>query len=201
MFLCAPVQICVFCWTPVQTQDQEVTSTIMSHENPYKSPATLPPDDITADDVSSAPPDKKSISTQGTVLPRHIAAILDNMMALLLAVIVAKSFREDWPVVQTITAALTFLGYFFLSEGFLGRTTGKVLTGLMVVGLDGQRCTWRQALIRTVFRLLEVNAVLLGAAPAALSIVLSKKHQRFGDKVAGTVVVPTRRIRKFEKSA
>jgi len=43
-------------------------------------------------------------------------------------------------------------------------------------------------------RVLEVNPVLLGAFPAALSVVFSPKHQRFGDKLAGTIVVPPDRL-------
>jgi uncharacterized RDD family membrane protein YckC len=35
----------------------------------------------------------------------------------------------------------------------------------------------------------EVNPILLGALPAALAGVFSKRHQRFGDMLGGSVVV------------
>jgi uncharacterized RDD family membrane protein YckC len=74
------------------------------------------------------------------------------------------------------------------------RTLGKFCMGLIVVQYDGRRCTWRQAIIRTLFRFVEVNPLLLGALPAAISIIGSRHRQRFGDKVARTIVVPARRV-------
>jgi hypothetical protein len=41
-----------------------------------------------------------------------------------------------------------------------------------------------------LFRLLEVNPLLLGDLPAGISIVSSRDRQRIGDRVAGTVVIP-----------
>jgi uncharacterized RDD family membrane protein YckC len=130
------------------------------------------------------------------VLPRHIAAILDNLVAMVLGVLAAKTVAEDLPIVQLLALVATYLAYYLLFEGLASRTPGKLLTGLVVIQFNGARCTWRQALVRTCFRVLEVNPALLGAIPAAISIVFSRNHQRIGDKVAGTVVVPTYRIRR-----
>lgn len=77
-----------------------------------------------------------------------------------------------------------------LFEGLLSRTLGKMLNGLVIAQLDGQPCSWKQAFIRTAFRALEANPVL-GWLPAGIRVVWSRRHQRFGDLYAGTVVVPT----------
>jgi uncharacterized RDD family membrane protein YckC len=44
------------------------------------------------------------------------------------------------------------------------------------------------------FRLIETNPLLLGAIPAAARIVMTRDKQRFGDKVADTIVVFRRSI-------
>ncbi len=55
---------------------------------------------------------------------------------------------------------------------------------------DGRPCTWTQAAIRSVLRLLEVNPICVGALPAALVIVFSVRQQRLGDMLAHTLVEP-----------
>ena len=108
----------------------------------------------------------------------------------------AKTIDGDVPLIQVPLFVGTFLGYFVLSEGATGRTPAKWFLGLVVVQFDGRACTWRQAVIRTLYRLLEVNPILLGAIPAAISILRSPFRQRFGDRHAGTVVVLSRRIKR-----
>jgi uncharacterized RDD family membrane protein YckC len=141
-------------------------------------------------------PSYTALSTANTVAPRYIAASLDNVLAMVLGVVAAKSIGNDMPMASAIVLVVVYLAYFFISECLLSRTPGKLLTGLVVVGVDGERCTWGQTAIRTVFRLLEVNPLLLGAVPAALSVVFSPYHQRFGDKMAKTLVVETRELRR-----
>ena len=131
-------------------------------------------------------------STVSTVVPRYIAALLDNCVAMLLAVVAAKSISSNYPILQSIALVSTYFGYYFAFEALFSRTPGKLLTGLVVVDLYGGKCSHYQILIRTLFRLLEVNPLLLGALPAAISVVFSKYHQRFGDKIADTLVVDAR---------
>lgn len=138
----------------------------------------------------------KEISTSNTVLPRHIAAILDNLLAMLMGLLAAKSISNALPAVQIAAAIVVYFAYYFLFEAAISRTPGKLLTGLIIVRKDGSRASIREAAIRTAFRVLEVNPALFGGLPAALSIIASVDHQRFGDKVAGTIVVPPRRIRR-----
>ena len=92
-----------------------------------------------------------SISTAHTAIGRYIAASLDSFFALISAVVAAKAVPEDAFVWQVVLLVTGYLGYFLIFEGFMSRTPGKLLTGVMIVQYDGQRCTWRQALIRTLF--------------------------------------------------
>jgi uncharacterized RDD family membrane protein YckC len=97
------------------------------------------------------------LSTTNTVLPRYIAASMDNAIAMMLSFMAALGLIRDMPIVQFLILVFVYLGYFFLFEGLLSRTPGKFVTGLVVVGLEGEKCTWQQSAIRTAFRLLEVN--------------------------------------------
>lgn len=162
----------------------------MSDVDPYETPGEMsPPKPV---EVAR----KSAISTEGTVMPRYVAAVLDKVLAFLLSVIVAKLIGEEQYALQVVVFVLMFFGYYLIFELLFARTPGKLLTGLMVVQFNGKRCTWRHALIRTGLRVLEVNPVLLGSLPAAVSIVATSNHQRIGDVIADTVVVPARRVPK-----
>jgi uncharacterized RDD family membrane protein YckC len=128
-------------------------------------------------------------STANTVVPRYIAALLDNCVAMLLAVVGAKSVSSDLPLTQFALCIVVYLGYYFAFETLLARTPGKLLTGLIVVDVHGEKCSAGQSAIRTLFRILEVNPLLFGALPAAFSIIFFRHHQRIGDKLAKTFVV------------
>src|SRR4051812_10199830 len=137
-----------------------------------------------------------ALSTVDTVRPRHLAAVMDNVLAMVLAVLAAKMIDGSRPILQVVALVTVFLGYYLMFELLFSRTPGKFVTGLVIVELDGRRCSWRQVLIRTAFRVLEVNPLLLGGLPAALSIIFSEHHQRFGDKAAESLVVYSRVLRK-----
>jgi len=135
------------------------------------------------------------IPTANTIMARHLAAIFDNTLAMVLGVVVAKSIDGEPYQLQLVLFLIAYLGYFFLFEVLISRTPGKILTGLAVVKKDGSRITVGGVAIRTLLRILEVNPALLGYAPAALSIIFSKYNQRIGDRLAGSIVVPPDRIR------
>jgi hypothetical protein len=65
---------------------------------------------------------------------------------------------------------------------------GKALARLRVTDLEGGRANWRSALVRNLARPLDVLpfAYLLGG----VLVLGSRNHQRLGDRLAGTVVVP-----------
>lgn len=128
-------------------------------------------------------------SPQGTTVARHIAAVLDNLLAMLLAVVVVKQLPDEQPALQVFAMVVTYLSYYFLCELAFSSTPAKLLNGLVVRDFHGGRCSVRQTTIRTLMRLVEVNPLLLGGLPAAVRILSSRNKQRFGDRLANTVVV------------
>lgn len=85
--------------------------------------------------------------------------------------------------------------YFPASEALFGRTLGKFVTRTRVVNASGQRPSLGQVVIRTLFRLIEVNPLLAGGIPAGIAVVASRHKQRLGDMVAGTYVLRERDLR------
>jgi len=85
--------------------------------------------------------------------------------------------------------------YPMLMEAFCGgRTLGKLAVGLRVVRTDGGRIDFGQAAVRAGLGLIDVWATF--GALATLVIFLSKRDQRLGDMVAGTLVLRERRGRR-----
>ena len=121
--------------------------------------------------------------------PRIFAFILDNLLATVAAFLAVAALKSDSAYLAGGALCLTYLSYFFFSEALWSRTPGKYLQGLMVVDPSGGRCDWRRALLRTLLRLVEANPLLFGGLPAGLAILISKRNQRLGDLVAGTLVV------------
>lgn len=120
---------------------------------------------------------------------RFIATAIDHIIAFGMMLVVVRSVPETWPVLRGISVIAGYLGYFFILEGMWGRTLGKYFQGLIVRRLDGSSAGWSAALIRTLLRVVEVNPILFGAIPAGLVLISSKRRQRIGDMLAGTVVV------------
>jgi uncharacterized RDD family membrane protein YckC len=76
--------------------------------------------------------------------------------------------------------------YFAIMEGRFGQTLGKMALGIKVVREDGGRAGIREALLRTLLRIVDGIGTYLVALIVAL---ISDKNQRLGDMVAKTLVV------------
>jgi uncharacterized RDD family membrane protein YckC len=90
----------------------------------------------------------------------------------------------DWAMMTPglIAIAVTVM-HVAISEALTGRSLGKVLLGLRVTDLKGNRPTARQALIRNALKTFDLIAYLLLILP-----IVSPYRQRLGDMVAQTVV-------------
>ena len=77
--------------------------------------------------------------------------------------------------------------YSFLWEGFTGRSPGKMALDLRVVMVDGRPIGFSAAALRNVLRAADVlpGGYLVGVT----SMALSRRFQRLGDLVAGTMVI------------
>jgi len=126
---------------------------------------------------------------------RLLASIIDNLFAMVFGVfcgyliyLIFKYFNIEYTILIFIFTCIFYLFYFFFMESIWSRSLGKMFTGLEITNKDGSKISGKQALIRTIFRILEVNPLLMGGLPAALFIVFSSRKQRIGDILAKTVV-------------
>jgi uncharacterized RDD family membrane protein YckC len=90
---------------------------------------------------------------------------------------------SDWIILGAGVA--TYLLLTTLVELTAGRSIGKMLTGLHIVGLDGRPANAGARVLRNVFRVIDL---IIPGIPLAL-ILFSPLRQRAGDLGAGTVVV------------
>jgi uncharacterized RDD family membrane protein YckC len=120
---------------------------------------------------------------------RLFAAMVDNTFATLLCIPLAARLPGPLtPVTRGVILVTVYLGYFFVQEAVWHATLAKRFFGLRVVRLDGRPAGWSASFWRTILRILEVNPVLLGMIPGGLVVTWSKRKQRLGDMLAGTVV-------------
>jgi len=164
----------------------------MEHENPYQSPAVQ--DDEYRVPYVTPVIREPAVAPTRTIFPRYIAANVDALFAALFMLLALKANPLDYRVLHIVVAVVAVLAYYFITESLFARTPGKFLMGLVVRKFDGGKCGWREAAIRTGFRILEVNPLFLGGLPACALILISRNRQRLGDKVADTVVVLARRV-------
>jgi uncharacterized RDD family membrane protein YckC len=81
---------------------------------------------------------------------------------------------------------LLALSYYVFCEAATGATLGKRIVGIRVMGEDGERLTFRAAVIRNLLRLVDCLFFYLVGAIFALT---SQHGQRLGDRAAHTLVV------------
>ncbi len=100
-------------------------------------------------------------------------------------------------IAASFVVPLLLFGYPVICEAlWRGRTLGKAALGLRVVTVEGAPVRFRHALIRAGSDLVDLYGLgVLLVAPGvvgAVAIAVSKRNQRLGDMVAGTVVVRER---------
>src|SRR2546426_10891956 len=113
--------------------------------------------------------------------PRLLAALLDNLVGCIIAVVISANVPGLANAGRAVVLVVSYLAYFFVSESIWACSPFKRVFGLRVVRTDGQRAGWKEALVRTLLRVIEVNPILLGAVPGGLVVALSKRRQRLGD--------------------
>ena len=149
-------------------------------ENPYRSPL----------EASDTHPATEEVVAGRAGTGRFIAAQIDHMFAVVLFLVVGmNSASAIGDIAAGIAALSAYLCYYFVPEWVFGTTIGKSLFALRVQQISGQPCSAHQAAVRTLLRLVEVNPLLFGAIPAGIAILSTKRKQRIGDLLAGTIVV------------
>jgi uncharacterized RDD family membrane protein YckC len=85
--------------------------------------------------------------------------------------------------------SIVALAYFPVLERLYGHTLGKAVCRIRVVDAAGHIPSWRQSIMRTLWRLFEVNPIFLGGVPAGIVVLASKTRQRLADKEQSTFAV------------
>jgi len=128
-----------------------------------------------------------------TIPPRYFAFVVDNLFALVPGFMAMALLRPKNNVFGGVIVCFLYLLYFFVFEALWSRTLGKLITGLEIRMADGGALSSKAAAIRTLARITEANPLLFGGLPAAIAILSTKRKQRIGDMLAGTVVVVRKR--------
>ncbi|WP_212999781.1 RDD family protein [Winogradskya consettensis] len=127
---------------------------------------------------------------------RIVATLIDGLVFSILSAIISNVFNLDLPTSDIDLTQLDVggsgillvlaLAYYLLMEGFLGRTVGKMVTGIRVVNEDGGRPDFVSVLVRTLLRLIDG---LIGYLVGLIIVVNSSRRRRLGDMAAKTLVV------------
>ncbi len=136
------------------------------------------------------------------VLGRRIAAALIDLLVIgalfvLLGVVFGKSETSGSSASINLTgfSALVFFGltfaYYWLCDGIGGRTLGKALLGLRVVGTDGVPIGLGRAAIRTLIRIVDGLPVFYLVGFITM-FATGARRQRLGDLATKSHVVPSR---------
>ncbi|MGB3734928.1 MAG: RDD family protein [Ilumatobacter sp.] len=127
---------------------------------------------------------------------RILAALIDLMIQLTLLFITSfllgLLFLGDQSGVITGFAIASFLVIFGYPIGFetwlRGRTPGKMAFGLRAVTTDGAPIRLRDATLRAMGGVVD-RLLPPGGVTGALFVLLTPRHQRLGDLIAGTMVI------------
>jgi uncharacterized RDD family membrane protein YckC len=125
------------------------------------------------------------------IIVRGMANLIDQAFILVPLFALSVFFRIDAgdEILVEIGAGLFFI-YLIISEALTGQTLGKKLFHLQVMMVDGRECTVMGAVLRNLFRILDL--ILGGYLLAMLVMTISPKRQRIGDLIAKTVVIRRR---------
>ena len=109
------------------------------------------------------------------------------LLVLVLGQVVSGSDGDASAAIGLCILVFAFVGYNVLLETvWRGRTPGKAAMGLRVVRDDGGPVRFRHALVRGIMFPLE------SWGPALFASIFSRRGKRFGDMLAGTIVVQER---------
>jgi uncharacterized RDD family membrane protein YckC len=114
-----------------------------------------------------------------------LAAVVIAVVALAIGDVGDSFFRTAYAIAIT----LILLGYPVVMETiWRGRTLGKMWVGLRAITIDGAPITVRHATLRMMGGLID-KLIPPGGVTGALFILGTRRHQRVGDLLAGTIVI------------
>jgi uncharacterized RDD family membrane protein YckC len=158
------------------------------------------------DRITIATPEGVELSlTLAGVGSRFVSALVDFaiqilLIVALLIVFVLNDLGGFAAAAYTIFSFVVVFGYDVFFEVLAsGRTLGKRWNGLRVVRTDGRPITFLPSLARNLLRL--VDFLPFGYLVGIVAVLATRRNQRLGDVVAGTLVIRERRTRAAERAA
>jgi uncharacterized RDD family membrane protein YckC len=116
---------------------------------------------------------------------RLLGQMFDGIVGALpfLAAVVIMSVSDSLGVVLLLLGVLWSMAYYLFADGLRdGQSLGKRRLGTRVVDAEtGAPCTFGQSFVR--------NLLLAVLGPLDWIFIFGERHQRLGDKAAGTVVI------------
>jgi uncharacterized RDD family membrane protein YckC len=141
--------------------------------------------EITIETLSSPP-----IKIPSAPLPKRAAAALIDLVVVGAVWGISSSASTSGmfnPSIRPLSWTCLFaFTYYFLTEGLFAATPGKFVLKLRVMGKDGELCGFSESFKRNILRFVDWLPALY--AVGVVSVLLSEDRQRFGDKLAGTIV-------------
>lgn len=150
------------------------------------------------DRISISTPEGLDIELNLAGLGSRIAAAIVDALILGIVLLLAAFGMfalADWfssPLLAIgigwLVILLLVIGYFVAFEVFgEGKTPGKSMFGIRVLGIDGEPVGFGPSMVRNLLRLVDLFPVLPVLGPIA--ILVSDRNQRIGDLAARTLVV------------
>jgi uncharacterized RDD family membrane protein YckC len=157
------------------------------------------------DRVTIATPEGVDLSlTLAGVGSRFVSALVDLAIQILLIVALYVAFVRTnlggyGAAAYAIFSFVVVFGYDVLFEVLAsGRTLGKRWNALRVVRTDGRPITLLPSLARNLLRL--VDFLPFGYLVGIVAVLWTRRNQRLGDLVAGTLVIRERRTKAAEQA-
>jgi uncharacterized RDD family membrane protein YckC len=120
---------------------------------------------------------------------RIAAIVIDGLLSAFLIGFVINAAGIDTAGVALLTVVVVHFLYFFLQEGFTGKTIGKRVARMRVVQLDGTEPTLQQYAIRNALRIFDAIPMFYASGLVAIMWSGPALRQRMGDRVATTTVI------------
>jgi len=123
---------------------------------------------------------------QGFIM-RGLANIIDQFLVGLPVIAIGSLTKTGSDEIYMTIGGILFFIYLIVAEAAWGQTLGKKLFGIKVMMQDGRKCTVLGAILRNVFRI--VDMIFGGYLLAIIMMTITPKRQRIGDLIAKTVVI------------
>lgn len=131
-------------------------------------------------------------------LTRYLALAFDWEILFLITLLIRYSFPSfviNNPDITGLSLTSLFITYKILTVKFYGKSIGKRIFGLKVVGINSEKISWSQAIIRELVSFFISLPFLVGE----FFYFFSSKKQTLHDKLVSTVVIKENSLTVFKK--